>query len=47
MQKKIYAPVPVNVEKIGKIVLDAAYKVHTALGRVCWNLFTRLVRRSR
>lgn len=32
MQRKIYAPVPPNVEKIGKAVLDAAYKVHTALG---------------
>ena len=32
MQKKFYAPVPPNVEKVGKFVLDAAYKVHTALG---------------
>jgi GxxExxY protein len=32
MQKKLYAPVPPNVEKIGKAVLDAAFKVHTALG---------------
>jgi GxxExxY protein len=32
MQRKIYAPVPPNVEKIGKAVLDAAFKVHTALG---------------
>jgi GxxExxY protein len=32
MQKKFYAPVPPNVEKVGKSVLDAAYKVHTALG---------------
>ncbi|MFT3892163.1 MAG: GxxExxY protein [Anaerolineales bacterium] len=32
MQRKIYAPVPPNVEKVGKAVLDAAYKVHTALG---------------
>jgi hypothetical protein len=32
MQKKIYAPVPPNVEKVGKAVLDAAFKVHTALG---------------
>ena len=32
MQKKIYAPVPPNVEKTGKSVLDAAFKVHTALG---------------
>jgi hypothetical protein len=31
MQKKFYAPVPPSVEKIGKFVLDAAYKVHTAL----------------
>jgi len=32
MQKKVYVPVPQNVEKIGKAVLDAAFKVHTALG---------------
>ena len=32
LQKKFYAPVPLDVEKIGKAVLDAAFKVHTALG---------------
>jgi GxxExxY protein len=32
MQKKIYAPIPPETEKIGKSVLDAAFKVHTALG---------------
>ena len=32
MQKKIYAPIPPETEKIGKAVLDAAFKVHTALG---------------
>jgi GxxExxY protein len=32
MQKKFYASVPPDVEKVGKAVLDAAYKVHTALG---------------
>lgn len=32
MQKKFYAPVPQNVEKVGKALLDAAFKVHTALG---------------
>jgi GxxExxY protein len=30
--KKFYPLVDYEVEKIGKIVLDAAYKVHTALG---------------
>ena len=30
--KKIYAPVPPDTERIGKLVLDAAYKVHTVLG---------------
>lgn len=30
--KKIYAPIPSDVERVGKIVLDAAYKVHTVLG---------------
>jgi GxxExxY protein len=32
MQKKFYAPVPHNVEKVGKALLNAAFKVHTALG---------------
>lgn len=32
MQKKNYLPVPPNVERVGKAVLDAAFKVHTALG---------------
>jgi GxxExxY protein len=32
MQRKNYAPIVVNVEKVGKTVLDAAFKVHTALG---------------
>jgi len=32
MQNKFYAPVPPNVEKVGKAVLDAAFKVHTTLG---------------
>jgi GxxExxY protein len=32
MQKKIYLPVPLNVERVGKAVLDASFKVHTALG---------------
>ena len=30
--KRIYQPIPVETEKIGKRVLDAAYKVHTVLG---------------
>ena len=30
--KKIYIPIPLETEKIGKLVLDAAYKVHTVLG---------------
>jgi GxxExxY protein len=28
----LYRPVPVEVEQVGKVVLDAAYKVHSALG---------------
>jgi GxxExxY protein len=32
MAKMVYAPLPAEVEKVGKAVLDAAYKVHTALG---------------
>ena len=30
--KKIYQPISAETEKIGKLVLDAAYKVHTVLG---------------
>ena len=30
--KKVYAPVPPETERIGRLVLDAAYKVHTVLG---------------
>jgi GxxExxY protein len=30
--KKVFQPILPDVEKIGKAVLDAAYKVHTALG---------------
>ena len=30
--RKVYAPIPAETEKIGKLVLDAAYKVHTVLG---------------
>jgi hypothetical protein len=26
---------------ISKEVVDAAYKIHTTLGRDCWNLFTK------
>lgn len=33
MRKKIYAPIPMEVERVGKVVLDAAFKVHTALGQ--------------
>jgi GxxExxY protein len=30
--KKIYQPIPAETERIGKLVLNAAYKVHTVLG---------------
>jgi len=30
--KKIFAPIPVETERVGKVVLDAAFKVHTVLG---------------
>ena len=30
--KRVFAPISPDVEKIGKAVLDAAFKVHTALG---------------
>ena len=30
--KKVYAPIPADIERIGKLVLDAAFKVHTVLG---------------
>jgi GxxExxY protein len=30
--KKVFQPIPPDVERIGKVVLDAAFRVHTALG---------------
>jgi GxxExxY protein len=30
--KKVYSPIPAETERIGKLVLDAAYKVHTISG---------------
>ena len=30
--KRVFAPVPPEVERVGKAVLNAAFKVHTALG---------------
>jgi len=30
--KKIYQPIPAETEKIGKLVLDASFRVHTELG---------------
>lgn len=30
--KKIYQPIPAETEKIGKLVLDTAFRVHTELG---------------
>lgn len=30
--KKRHEPIPLDVERIGKAVLDSAYKVHTVLG---------------
>jgi GxxExxY protein len=32
LPKKVFEPIASSVEKIGKAVLDAAFKVHTALG---------------
>lgn len=31
-QKKVFQPIGPNVERVGKAFLDAAFKVHTALG---------------
>ena|SRR5688500_4376451 len=30
--KRVFAPIPSEVERVGKAVLNAAFKVHTALG---------------
>ena len=30
--RTVFQPVPADVERIGKVVLNAAYKVHTTLG---------------
>ncbi len=32
LPKKIYPLIPPDVERVGKTVLDAAFKVHTTLG---------------
>ncbi|HEY2981371.1 MAG TPA: GxxExxY protein [Anaerolineales bacterium] len=32
MHKKIYAPIPPEIERVGKALLDAAFKVHSTLG---------------
>ena len=32
LKGRAFAPIPPEVERIGKIVLDAAFRVHTALG---------------
>jgi len=32
LPKKVYSPIPAETERIGKLVLDAAYKVHIVLG---------------
>jgi GxxExxY protein len=29
---RVFAPIPAEVEKVGKSILDAAYRVHTILG---------------
>ncbi len=29
---RVFAPIPPEVERVGKIVLDAAFRVHSALG---------------
>ena len=30
--KRVFTPIPPDVERVGKAVLDAAFKVHTVLG---------------
>ncbi|MCS7010051.1 MAG: GxxExxY protein [Anaerolineales bacterium] len=30
--QRTFAPIPAEVERVGKLVLDAAYRVHIALG---------------
>lgn len=30
--KRFYPPIPMETEQVGKVILDASYKVHTALG---------------
>lgn len=30
--KRLYSPITPDVERVGKVVIDAAYRVHTALG---------------
>ncbi len=40
---KLYKPIPLDIEEIGRKALDAAYTVHSALGPGLWNQSTRLV----
>jgi hypothetical protein len=35
-------PAPAEVERVGKIVLDAARAVYMELGQVCSGLYTKL-----
>lgn len=30
--RRVFQPIPLDVERVGKAVLDAAFRVHTALG---------------
>lgn len=32
LPKKVFQPIPLEVERVGKAVLDAAFKIHTVLG---------------
>jgi hypothetical protein len=34
-------PIPEAIEKIAKEIVDSAFRVHTTLGPVCWNRFTK------
>ena len=34
VETRVFAPIPAEVERVGKAVLDAAFKIHTALGPV-------------
>ena len=43
VKARVFAPIPPELERVGKLVLDAAYVFIPRLVRGCWNRFMRPV----